>query len=348
MIQSKALVFKEAPEALPEEGKHLDIQIEEFDPDAEPPQGGFTAQVLHASLDPYLRHCMVPADAARDGFPPMTPGSVITNSCVARVLKSGTQNIVCGDVVIGIAPIQEYIAVTAQEAGEFEKLDNPYGLDLKLFLGPVGFPGLTAYSALYEVAKPKAGQTIFISAALGAVGQVVGQIAKIEKMRVIGSAGSDEKLKILTDQIGFDGGFNYRRGNITEQLGKIAPEGIDIYFDNVGGEQLDSAIERMNDFGTIAQCGYSSQYSVPHDQRYGLVNYPQIISKRISWRGLLVIDQNMGNKYKHEHRQRMSKWLADGTFTPIMHDINGMDNSVQGLIDLFNGKNVGKAVVNLI
>lgn len=100
--------------------------------------------------------------------------------------------------------------------------------------------------------------------------------------------------------------------------------------------------------GKTAQCGYSSQYSVPHNRRYGLVNYPQIISKRVSWRGLLVIDENMGNAYQHEHRERMSKWIAAGTLTPIMYDINGIDNSVQGLIELFKGNNVGKSVVNFV
>jgi NADPH-dependent curcumin reductase CurA len=227
MVQNKSFLYAEVPETSTVSGKHLKVQTGVFDLDAARADGGFTGRVLHASLDPYLRHCMVATDAARDGFEPFSVGSVITNACIIQVLQSKSPGLAPGDVVVGMAPIQEYITVLAAGAKQYVKIDNPCALDLKIFLGPLGLAGLTAYSALYEVAKPQKGETIFISAALGAVGQMVGQLSKREGLNVIGSVGSDGKLKILVEKLGYDAGFNYRHGDIVGQLKRLAPDGID-------------------------------------------------------------------------------------------------------------------------
>ncbi|EON99139.1 putative zinc-binding dehydrogenase protein [Phaeoacremonium minimum UCRPA7] len=170
---------------------------------------------------------MVAPENARDGFEPLTVGSIIPNAVILRIIRSDVANFKAGDNVIGMAPIQEYVTIEAGPATHFSKVENPYKLDLKLFLGALGMPGLTAYSALYEIGQPKSGETIFISAASGAVGQLVGQLAKREGLKVIGSVGSDEKLQILTKVFKFDGGFNYRKGDIRSQLKRLAPDGID-------------------------------------------------------------------------------------------------------------------------
>lgn len=281
-MQNKCFLFAEIPQALPVPGKHLRVRAGDFDLDAAPAEGGFTGRVLHASLDPYLRHRMVSADAARDGFEPLPVGSVIPNTCIIRVLQSKSPSLAPGDAVIGMAPIQEYVTVSADDAKQYTKIENPHGLALKMFLGPLGLPGLTAYSALYEVAKPQKGETIFISAALGAVGQMVGQLSKREGLNVIGSVGSDEKLKVLVEKLGYDAGFNYRHGDIEGQLKRLAPDGIDsecrrtpsfrgisfchhiqpltatqVHYDNVGGEQLDAAITLMKSHGRIGPSTYA-------------------------------------------------------------------------------------------
>jgi NADPH-dependent curcumin reductase CurA len=184
----------------------------------------------------------------------------VTNHCVARVLKSDVPEYPPGQLVVGRLPLAEY-AVLDKEGVKMigRKVENPHGLkDLGLFVGHLGMPGLTAWSSLHEIGKPKKGETIFISSAAGAVGQVVGQIAKREGLKVIGSVGSDDKLKFVLKELGFDGGFNYKKEKPRDALKRLAPEGIDIYYENVGGEQLEAALDAMNNWGRIVACGMVS------------------------------------------------------------------------------------------
>lgn len=164
-----------------------------------------------------------------------------------------------GDVIISpYLRFEEFGSYTGQEIQtlKFRKLLNPYHLDPKVYLGALGMSGLTAYSSLYAIGQPVRGETIFISAASGAVGQVVGQLAKREGLKVIGSVGSEEKLKFITEELDFDGGFDYKKERPGEALKRLAPAGVDIYFDNVGGETLDAALEAMNQWGRIGECAY--------------------------------------------------------------------------------------------
>lgn len=253
MVQNKGLIFKSIPTDWPVEGKDLTIEDRGFDLDAEPQKDGITTKNHYLSFDPYQRGRMRAPQVASYS-PPFELGQPITNSAVSKVLKSNNSKFKQGDIVTGLLPTEEYSSISGEVANTMiRKLDNPYNLDPKLFIGALGMPGLTAYSSFYAIGEPKKSETIFISAASGAVGQLVGQLAKHEGLKVIGSVGSDEKLDFIKKELNFDDGFNYKKEKPSNALQRLAPKGIDIYFENVGGEQLDAAIAAMNNFGRISE-----------------------------------------------------------------------------------------------
>jgi len=261
---NKTLIFKKVPASgLPIAGEDLVVSdLGPFDPATAPPPGGLTLSILQASLDPFLTDKM--RDPSIESYTPAyTLGGPVTNDAVARVIQSSAPGFAAGDLILANLPFAEYAVLDAAgvESEVRTMLPNPYGWhghDLGLFLGPLGIAGLTAWSSLYEIGKPKAGETIFVSSAAGAVGQTVGQIAKREGLHVIGSVGSDDKLAFIVDELGFDGGFNYKKEKAADALARLAPKGIDIYFDNVGGEQLDAALSSLKERGRIIACGMVS------------------------------------------------------------------------------------------
>lgn len=346
MVQNKALVFKAIPNGLPVPGKDLTIETSEFDLNQAPPPQGITVKTLYVSYDPYMRGRM--RDASVKSYTPAFPlNQPIKSWSVAKVIKSDADNLAEGDIFAAIIDVAEYSAVSKEGLASVRKFENPYKLDLATFIGALGMPGLTAYSSLYEIGKPKKGETIFISAASGAVGQLVGQLAKHEGMTVIGSVGSDEKLDFLTKDLKFDSGFNYKKEKASDALKRLAPNGIDIYYENVGGEQLDAALEHMNDFGRIIACGMVSQYSAKSDERYGVKNLMNVVAKRLTIRGFIVGDKDMGPKYAKEHNEKVSKWIHEGTFIAKMSVTDGIDNSAEGFVGMLEGKNFGKAVLKI-
>jgi NADPH-dependent curcumin reductase CurA len=252
---NKTLIFKKIPTGVPVPGEHLAVEDRPIDLDGPPPPGGLLVEVLYASFDPYMRGKMHDA-SAKSYSPAYEINGPISGACIAVVLKSDRDDIAAGETVLAIMPLAQFAAVDAST--HVTKVQNPHGLDLAMFLGPLGMPGLTAYSGLYGIGKPKEGETLFVSSAAGGVGQLVGQIAKHEGLRVIGSVGSDDKLNYLVDELGFDGGFNYKKESAFDALPRLAPDGVDIYFDNVGGEQLDAALAHMNESGRIPVCGMVS------------------------------------------------------------------------------------------
>lgn len=259
-MTNKTLIFKKIPSGPPVAGQDLVVEDRGFDASAAPPPGGVTLEILYASFDPYQRGKMRPADV-KSYSPAYELGGPITNDTLSRVLKSDNDAYKPGDLLQGHLPIAEYATLTKEQLGAVRprKVHNPHGLkELGLFLGPLGMPGLTGWSSLHEIGQPKKGETIFISSAAGAVGQVVGQIAKREGLKVIGSVGSDDKLEFITKELGFDGGFNYKKERTKDALKRLAPEGLDIYYENVGGEQLEDAIDAMKEFGRIVACGMVS------------------------------------------------------------------------------------------
>ncbi|KAK3347425.1 hypothetical protein B0H65DRAFT_547256 [Neurospora tetraspora] len=356
-VQNKTLIFKKIPTGYPVPGEHLVVEDRGFDTDAAPPPGGMTVSILYASFDPYQRGRM--RDASIKSYAPAYPlNGPVTNDTVAKVLKSDNPDYKPGDLVVAHLPIAEYAALTKEEVGEVmggivgqlvqTKIDNKYNFkDLGLFLGPLGMPGLTAWSSYKEIGKPKKGETIFISSAAGAVGQVVGQVAKREGLKVIGSVGSDEKLDFIINELGFDGGFNYKKEKPLDALKRLAPEGIDIYYENVGGEHLDAALETLNLWGRIVACGMISQYNAKPEERYGVKNLIHVFAKRLEMRGFIVFDKDFGPKYCKEHQEQLSKWIAEGSVKVKLHVTEGIDNAAEGLLGIFQGKNFGKAVLHI-
>lgn len=180
----------------------------------------------------------------------------IVNRGISRVLKSANSKFAPGDIIISTSGTgtEEYSILPREHADNARVLDNPYKLAPHIFIGALGMPGLTAWSSFYEIGKPRAGETIFVSAASGAVGQIVGQLAKHEGLKVYGSVGDDKKLDFILKELGFDGGFNYKKEKPAEALQRMCPDGLDIYYENVGGEQLEAAIDHMKPYGRISKC----------------------------------------------------------------------------------------------
>jgi NADPH-dependent curcumin reductase CurA len=289
------------------------------------------------------------APSKKSYSPPFELGKPVTNKSIFKVVKSNSDKFKEGDVLIsqGVVPIQEYSVFDKDTVATIDKLENPYNLDPKHFLGALGMPGLTAWSSFYEIGAPKKGETIFISAASGAVGQLVGQLAKHEGLKVIGSVGDDKKLDFITSELGFDAGFNYKTEKPADALARLAPNGIDIYYENVGGEQLEAAINALNDFGRIIACGMISQYNSKPEDVYPIRNLMQIVAKRITMRGFIVSDANMGPRHHKDHQEKLQKWLSEGTFKAKLSVTEGIDGAVDGFLGMLSGKNFGKAVLQI-
>ncbi|KAJ5649037.1 uncharacterized protein N7484_002760 [Penicillium longicatenatum] len=343
-MSNKALFFSKIPQPqqYPKAGEDLTIGEVGYGSDVAAPENGIVLKSLYSSFDPYMRGRMR-APEIKSYSPPFALGQPVDTATIGKILRSNNDNFKEGDLVIGHLPLQEYVAVDSPNMARVRKIENPLGLeDIRVFLGPLGMPGLTAYSSLYDIGKPKKGETIFVSAASGAVGQLVGQLAKHEGLRVIGSVGSDDKLDYILNELGFDGGFNYKNEKPADALKRLAPEGIDIYYENVGGEHLEAALDALNNFGRAVVCGMISQYnSAP----YPISNLINIVAKRLTLRGFIVGDANMGPVYTKEHQENVQKWIKDGSFKVLIHETEGIDNAAQGLIDIYHGKNMGKAVL---
>jgi NADPH-dependent curcumin reductase CurA len=346
MVQNKAVIFKSVPNGQPIPGKDLVVEASEFDLEQSPPEGGVTTKNLYASFDPYQRGKMRNPDK-KSYSPPYTIGEPIGNAVIAKIIKSSNPKLNAGDIVVGAFRFEEYSVLKKESADILRKIENPYNFDLKVFLGALGMPGLTAYSSYYDIGQPKKGETIFISAASGAVGALVGQLAKHDGLKVIGSVGSDEKLDYILKDLNFDGGFNYKKEKPIDALKRLAPNGIDIYYENVGGEQLEAALDCLNTFGRIIACGMVSEYSTPETERHGIKNLMQIVAKRLTIRGFIVGDDNMGPKYRKARDENIAKWLHEGTFKEKMSVTEGIDNAPEGFVGMLQGKNFGKAVLKI-
>jgi len=351
MVQNKALVLARHPVGLPIPGEDLVVTTSTFDLSTPPPPGGIILKNNYISYDPYQRGRMRPASGSYiTGF---ALGKPIDNNAIATVVASANSKFKPGDVVIGRGNFEEFSVITKERADKEENeggisiLKNPLGLDAKLFLGPLGMPGLTAYSSFYEIAKPQKGQTLFVSAASGAVGQIVGQLAKREGLTVIGSVGSDAKLKFIVEELEFDAGFNYKTEKPDEALARLAPGGIDVYYDNVGGEQLDAALGALKPWGRIVSCGSVSQTSLKPEEVYRIKNMPFVVQKRLTIRGFVVFDPDFGPKYSDEHQQNVQRWIKNGEITVKLWVTDGIDKSAEGLVGMLKGENFGKAILKI-
>ncbi|KAG0645796.1 NADP-dependent oxidoreductase [Hyphodiscus hymeniophilus] len=371
MVENKSLILAKHPIALPIVGEDLVVKSAPFDLEQASPEGGLILKTNYVSYDPYQRGrselSHLPFHHVRTNKP-VKPnpashstgfvlGEPITNNALSTVVSSFNPRFKQGDVVIGNSSFSQYVLVPKARADKdtesagFSVVSNPLGLDPKIFLGALGMPGLTAYSSFYEIGKPKKGEAIFISAASGAVGQIVGQLAKREGLVVIGSVGSEAKLEFIKETLGFDAGFNYK----TEQpeqalkrlLKELGREGIDIYYDNVGGEQLDAALGALRNWGRVVCCGFISQTSKRPEDIYRLKNVQVIVGKRLNLRGFEVFDPDFGPKYSAEHQKNMQRWIKDGEIKVQMSVTEGIEQSAEGLVGMLKGENFGKAVLKI-
>jgi len=262
MVANKAFIYKAVPSGWPEPGKDLTIESTDFDLDAAPPTNGFTTKNLYAAFDPSQRGRMRDPkvwsySAAMEAGKP-----VLSVSVIGKVLKSDNSRFKEGDLVKWMGYTESYSKITEEIIQQGSRAPTVFkpapGVPLTAYIGALGMTGMTAYGSLHEIGQPKKGETIWVSGAAGAVGQVVGQIAVREGLKVIGSVGDDKKLEFLTKELGFTSGFNYKKEKPSDALKRLAPDGIDIFYDNVGGEQLDVALDQMNVHGRIGKLEYDS------------------------------------------------------------------------------------------
>ncbi len=288
------------------------------------------------SVDPYMRGRM---DDRPSYVPPFQVGAALDGGAVGEVVVSKSDNVATGTQVLHGFGWREYAVLPAKRVQPIDTAVAP----ASAYLGVLGMPGFTAYVGLTEIAAMKEGDAVFVSGAAGAVGSLVGQIARRRgASRVIGSAGSADKVRHLVDDLGFDAAFNYKDGNVGKQLREAAPHGIDVYFDNVGGDHLEAAIGSLNTFGRVAVCGMISQYNAT-EATPAPRNLALLITKRLSIRGFIVSDNNA---LQPAFLDEVGPWVRDGSLiTEETFVDGGVDAAPQAFIDLMRGANTGKMLV---
>ena len=301
-----------------------------------PAPGEFVVEISHLSIDPAMRGWM---NAGPSYMPPVEIGAVMRAGAIGRVIVSEHPGFAVGEHVYGTFGVQEY---AVSDGRGVITVDTSLA-DLPVYLGVLGMTGLTAYFALLDVGKPKEGDTVVVSGAAGAVGSVAGQIAKVKGARVIGIAGGPEKCRVLTEEFGFDAAIDYRAGNVRRALREHAPRGVDVFFDNVGGEILDDVLTCLARGARVVICGAISQYN--ETQPRGPGNYMMLLVARASMTGMLVFD------YEDRYPQAMAElaaWLRDGKIVSREHVVHGgVADFPETLLMLFDGVNTGKLVLAL-
>ncbi|MFJ5773175.1 NADP-dependent oxidoreductase [Streptomyces sp. NPDC093094] len=302
-----------------------------------PREGQVLVRNKYLSVDPYMRGRM---SAAKSYVAPFELGKVMQGGAVGEVVASNVEGVEAGDHLLHFFGWREYAAVDPRHA---VKVD-PAAAPLPAYLGVLGMPGLTAYAGLLRTAAFKEGDSVFVSGAAGAVGGQVGQIARLKgASRVIGSAGSDEKVKLLVEEYGFDAAFNYRNGPVAEQLREAAPDGVDVYFDNVGGDHLEAAIGSLNQGGRIAVCGMISVYNNT-EPAPGPRNLARLIQTRGRIEGLLVNDHQ---DLQPQFVQEVGPWVASGELKYRETVVEGIGNNLEAFLGVLRGDNTGKMIVKL-
>ncbi|MEV4502662.1 NADP-dependent oxidoreductase [Streptomyces klenkii] len=301
----------------------------------EPGEGQILVRTIHMSVDPYMRGRM---NDVRSYIPPFELDRPMEGGAVGEVVASRSDAFKPGDHVLHGLGWREYAVVGAENA---VKVD-PELAPLSTYLGVLGMPGLTAYAGLLEVASFKEGDAVFVSGAAGAVGLQVGQIARLKgASRVIGSAGTDEKVKALVEEYGFDAAFNYKNGPVAEQLKEAAPDGIDVYFDNVGGDHLEAAIGALKVHGRATLCGAISGYNETEPQP-GPRNMIAIIGKRLRLQGVLVRDHAA---MQPQFVQEVGGWVRSGELKYRETVVHGVEHALDAFLGMLRGENTGKMIV---
>lgn len=336
-VENKQIIFKGYIDGSP---KETDLQLKNgniLKLEAPKGSGEFLVKNLYLSCDPYLRGRMRLFHGSY--IPPFLPGSVIEGFGVSRVVDSDNPEFKAGEYVAGITGWEEYSFIHKTE--QLRKIQLDDHIPLSYHVGLLGMPGFTAFAGFYEVCAPNKGDYVFVSAASGAVGQLVGQLAKLHGCYVVGSAGSSLKVELLKNKFGFDEAFNYKEeSDLDAALKRYFPQGIDIYFDNVGGSMLDAALANMRIHGRIAVCGMVSQHSISNPQ--GIHNLINLIPKRVKMQGFLQSD------YLHlfpRFLEHVSSLYKQGKIVYVEDMNEGLESAPAAFVGLFTGKNVGKQVV---
>jgi NADPH-dependent curcumin reductase CurA len=316
--------------------KESDFRLEEL-PMPLPGGGEVLVQALYLSVDPYVRGRLTGVTTYVRG---LDLGEVIGGGVVGRVVESRDPRYAAGDTVEGMLGWQEYGVLPAKA---LRRID-PSAAPISTALYVLGMPGLTAYFGLLDIGRPQAGDTVVVSGAAGAVGSLVGQIAKIKRCRAFGIAGSDEKVRFLTEELGFDGAFNYRTTpDYVARLKELCPVGVDVYFDNVGGEITDAVMRRIVKHARVAVCGQISQYNSVEPQT-GPRWLSQLVVRQARVEGFLVTQ--FADRFGDGLRQ-LAGWLKEGRLRYREDVMDGLENAPRAFIRMLEGKNIGKQLVKV-
>lgn len=340
VVENKQVILKKFIDGIPKEND-MEIKIEKIQlhPPINKKDDSILVKNLYLSCDPYMRGRM--RDFHGSYLPPFVPGQALEGYGVAMVVNSDNPDFKPGDFVAGITGWEDYSLIRRTE--RLRKITPDDDIPLSFHLGLLGMPGFTAYAGFFEVCSPKKGEYVFVSAASGAVGQLVGQLAKLHGCYVVGSAGSSKKVDLLKNKLGFDEAFNYKdEPDLDAALKRYFPQGIDIYFDNVGGDMLDAALGNMRVFGRIAACGMVSLHSLSDPQK--MRNLYNIVIKRIKMQGFLQSDYlDLFPRFLED----VTSFYKQGKIVYI-EDVNeGLESGPSALAGLFSGKNVGKQIIRL-
>lgn len=332
-MKNRQIVLTSRPRGLPQESNFRLVETDL----PELGNGQFLVRTHYVSVDPYMRGRISEAKSYAD---PVALGDVMIGGAVGRVVESRHPRFKIGDVAVGYWGWQEYAISDGEGVYPFDTSVAP----MSTALGVLGMPGMTAYFGLLEIGKPQPGETVFVSGAAGAVGSVVGQIAKLKGCRVVGSAGSPAKVDHLIQELGFDAAFNYKEvKDYAAKLDEVCPEGIDVYFDNVGGPLTDAVFTRINIRARIVVCGQIDQYNAEEPPQGPRLLW-HLIVKRARAEGLLVFD--FAEQFPAAQRQ-MAEWLQAGKIKYRETIVDGLENTPRAFIGLFHGENLGKQLVRV-
>ena len=298
--------------------------------------GDVLVAVQYLSLDPAMRGWM---NEGKSYIPPVKLGDVMRAGGVGRVVASKDENFAVGDNVVGMLNVQQFAKLQGKELTKVDARLAP----LPRYLGALGMTGMTAYFGLLDIGKPQPGETVVVSGAAGAVGAIVGQIAKIKGARVVGIAGGAEKCTYLTGELGFDVAIDYKSEELHAALGRACPKGIDVYFDNVGGDTLDAALARLAMRGRIVICGAISQYNNTTPVK-GPSNYLSLLVNRGTMTGMVVFDY--AARYGIAVKE-IAGWMGEGKLKGKEDVVDGLETFPETLLKLFRGENFGKLVLKV-
>ncbi|MBM6594709.1 NADP-dependent oxidoreductase [Microvirga pudoricolor] len=306
----------------------------------EPGDGQVLLRTLWLSLDPYMRGRM---SAAKSYAKPVLIDDVMTGGTVNEVVVSRHPAFQAGDIVLGYAGWQDY---ALSDGSELRKLD-PAAAPVSTALGVLGMPGMTAYTGLLTIGQPKPGETLVVAAAAGPVGSAVGQIGKIKGCRVVGIAGGPGKCRYLVDELGFDAAVDHRSPDMAQQLRDICPNGVDIYFENVGGAVWDAVFPLLNDFARVPVCGLVAHYNdtgLPQEPDRTPLLMRAVLAKRLTLRGFIVSDfASQAEMFQLD----MSQWVREGRIRYREDVVDGLENAPDAFIGMLKGRNFGKLLVRI-